>query len=93
MIRVQSIFFVVYTLNVQTFFILRSGGDAKSTLILDSGFMWLFTIPVLGLISYFTNINIYLMYALGQSSEFVKLVLSATLLRREKWVVNLTDHK
>lgn len=93
MIRVQSIFFVVYTLNVQTFFILRSGGDAKSTLILDSGFMWLFTIPVLGFISYFTDINIYLMYALGQSSEFVKLILSATLLRREKWVVNLTDHK
>lgn len=93
MIRVQSVFFVVYTLNVQVFFILRSGGDAKSTLILDSGFMWLFTIPILGMISYFTNINIYLMYAIGQSSEFVKLVLSATLLRREKWVVNLTDHK
>lgn len=93
MIRVQSFFFVVYTLNVQTFFILRSGGDAKSTLILDSGFMWLFTIPMLGMISYFTNINIYLMYAIGQSSEFVKLILSATLLRKEKWVVNLTQHK
>lgn len=93
MIIIQAVTFPIYTLNIQSFNVLRAGGDAKSTLILDSGFMWMFTIPVLGIISYFTDINIYSMYALGQSSEFVKLILSATLLRREKWVVNLTDHK
>ena len=58
MIIIQAICFPIYTLNIQSFNVLRAGGDAKSTLILDSGFMWGFTIPVLALFGYFTNINI-----------------------------------
>ena len=90
MIIVQAITYPIYTLNIQTFNVLRAGGDAKSTLILDSGFMWGFTIPVLAILAYFTNINIYLLFALGRGTELVKLVVSFTLLKKEKWVVNLT---
>lgn len=92
MIRVQSVCFILYTINTQNYFIVRAGGDTKSTLIMDSGFMWLFNIPILSLIAYFTNINIYLMYVIGQSVELLKLFLSHRLLKKEKWVVNLT-HK
>ena len=91
MIHVQAFCFILYTINTQNYFIVRAGGDTRSTLIMDSGFMWLFTIPVLSLIAYFTNINIYAMYLIGQSSELLKLMLSTRLLRKEKWVVNLTD--
>lgn len=90
MICVQALCFILYTINTENYFIVRAGGDTKSTLIMDSGFMWLFNIPILCLIAYFTNINIYLMYIIGQSSEFLKLILSHGLLKKEKWVVNLT---
>ena len=93
MILVQSICFVIYTLNIQAFNVLRSGGDAKSTLILDSGFMWFFTIPALAIFTYFTDINIYLLFALGRGSELVKLILSFALLKKENWVTNLTETK
>ena len=76
---------------IQAFNVLRSGGDAKSTLILDSGFMWFFTIPALAGFAYFTDISIYLLFALGRGSELVKLVLSFILLKKEKWVANLTS--
>ena len=91
MLLVQAVCFVIYTLNIQTFNVLRSGGDAKSTLILDSGFMWGFTIPVLCILAYFTNINIYLLFALGRGTELVKLLLSIILLKKERWVMNLTE--
>ena len=93
MIIVQAICFPIYTLNIQSFNVLRAGGDAKSTLILDSGFMWGFTIPMLAIFAYFTNINIYLLFALGRGSELVKLVLSFALLKKENWVKNLTEMK
>lgn len=92
MVRVQSLCFILFTINTQNYFIVRAGGDTNSTLIMDSGFMWLFTIPVLSMIAYFTDINIYLMYFIGQSSELLKLTLSTSLLKKEKWVVNLTNH-
>ena len=91
MILVQAACFVIYTLNIQVFNILRSGGDAKSTLILDSGFMWAFTIPFIGCLAYFTNINIYLLFAFGRGTELVKMILSFILLKKEKWVANLTE--
>lgn len=92
MIIIQAICFPIYTLNIQAFNVLRAGGDAKSTLILDSGFMWMFTIPMLALLAYFTDIHIYLLFAFGRGSELVKLVLSFILLKKEKWVVNLTNN-
>ena len=92
MIIVQAVCFPIYTLNIQSFNVLRAGGDAKSTLILDSGFMWGFTIPMLAIFAYFTNINIYLLFALGRGSELVKLILSFALLKKENWVKNLTEN-
>lgn len=91
MIHVQSLCFILYTVNTQNYFIVRAGGDTTSTLIMDSGFMWMCTIPILALIAYLTQIDIYLMYLMGQSSELLKLILSSSLVRKEKWVVNLTD--
>lgn len=92
MVRVQSVCFILYTINIQNYFIVRSGGDTKSTLIMDSGFMWLFTIPFLFVLAHYTNLNIFIMYILGQLSEIIKLILSSSLLRKEKWVVNLTHN-
>lgn len=91
MIRIHSFCFILYTLNTQNYFIVRAGGDTRSTLIMDSGFMWLFTIPLLFVLAYFTPISIYLMFVIGQSTELLKLMLSGNLLRKEKWVVNLTQ--
>ena len=92
MVKVQSIFFILYTLFIQNYFIIRAGGDTKSTLLMDAGFMVFVTIPVLFVLAYYTNMNIYLMYICGQSVDVIKFFLSRYLLKKEKWVVNLTSN-
>lgn len=89
-LRVQSIMFWIYMANTQCYFILRAGGDTKSTLFMDSGYMWLVNIPLVGILAYTTGINIILLYVIGQCTDLVKFFIAYRLVRKEKWVVNLT---
>lgn len=90
MLRIQSVMFAIYVLNTQNYFILRAGGDTKSTLIMDSAFMWCINIPIVGVLAYFSPLSAFLLYIAGQSTDIIKLVFGYWLVRKEKWVVNLT---
>ena len=89
-IRVMGIFFIVYVFNVQCFFTLRTGGDTRNTMIMDSCFMWVFAIPVIAICAYLTDIPVLLVYIIGQCSDLVKACVAFRMLRKEKWVKNLT---
>lgn len=93
MLRIQSFMFWIYMGTAQCYFILRAGGDMKSTLVMDAGFMWLVNIPIVGLFTYLTGFNIFALYIIGQSTDFVKLNLAYRLIKRERWLVNLTIDK
>lgn len=90
LLKIQSIMFACYVVNTQNYFILRAGGDTKSTLIMDSVFMWCFNIPLVACFTYFTGLPIFALYLIGQSTDFIKLAFGYILVRKEKWVVNLT---
>lgn len=53
--------------------------------------MWLVNLPLIGMLTYFTGLNIMQMYLIGQMTELVKLMLAYHLVRKEKWLVNLTE--
>lgn len=89
-IRVMSMMFVIYMSTAECYFILRSGGDMKSTLIMDSVFMWVVNVPVVFVVAYYTNWPILAVYLAGQSTDFLKLLVSYALVKKEKWVKNLT---
>lgn len=89
-LRVMSVLFWLYMFNTQCYFTLRAGGDTKSTMFMDSVYMWTINLPFVGLLAYYTNINIYLLYIAGQCTDFIKAILSFHLVRKEKWVRNLT---
>jgi len=88
-LRIMSFMFWIYMTNAQCFFILRAGGDTKSTLLMDSVFMWVVNLPAVGLVTYLTGWNVYALYLVGQSTDFLKLVVAYGLVRKEKWVKNL----
>jgi putative MATE family efflux protein len=88
-LRIQSALFWLYMSNAQIFFTLRAGGDTKSTLLMDAVFMWTVNLPAVGLVTYLTNWNVYAIYLVGQSTDFLKLALAYSLMKREKWVKNL----
>lgn len=89
-LRIMALFFVLYMFNTSIYFILRAGGDTKSTLFMDAGFMWSLCIPIVIVLSYKTNLPVLVVYALGQSTDILKACLSYYLLKKEKWVKNLT---
>ena len=90
-LKIMAVFFMLYMFNTECFFILRSGGDTRSTLIFDSCFMWVINIPLVVALSYLTDMNILMMYAIGQSTDILKAIVATAFIRKEKWVRNLTN--
>jgi len=89
-LQIMAMMFWLYMSNAQCFFILRAGGDTKSTLLMDAVFMWAVNLPAVGLVAYLTNWNVYAIYLVGQSTDFLKFFLAYNLVKKEKWVKNLS---
>ncbi|MCK7472090.1 MAG: MATE family efflux transporter [Desulfomicrobium escambiense] len=75
-LRIMSVMFWIYMGTAQCYFILRAGGDTKSTFLMDSGFMWFVNIPVVLAFAYLTKYPIYVLYIAGQVINFIKLSFS-----------------
>ena len=88
-IRVNALFIPVYSFNVAMYFTLRSGGDMKSTLIIDSGYMWVIAVPVALMLGYLTVLPVTLMFLIVQSLEIPKMSLGLLRYRKGYWVRNL----
>ena len=90
-LKVNSLFFIAFTFNTQTYFTLRAGGQTRQTMVMDSVFMWSVMIPTVYILDYHTAIPVVIVYMIGQGTEFLKGILSWYFFRKEKWVVNLTE--
>jgi putative MATE family efflux protein len=76
-------------LNVQ-FAISRAGGDTAMGMYTDVSVNTLLFIPGTVILSLFTSIPPVPMFAIMKTSDIVKYFIARRLLRREKWVRNLT---
>lgn len=92
-LRIMSLLFWIYILNTTVYFILRAGGDTKSTLLLDSGYMWSVNLVAVGIATYFTNVNIITLYLIGQSTDIIKMIIALKFVHKEKWLVNLAEEE
>jgi len=90
MMRIQAAFYIVITINVSCFLIFRAGGDTRSALIIDSGFVWFFTVPIAVLLALVIRPPLPTFYLIIQTCELVKLVVAVRYFRKERWVRNLT---
>lgn len=88
-LKIMSLFFSIYVLNTSHYCILRAGGDMTSTMILESGHMWLVNLTAVGFATYYTNLTIIPLYIIGQCTDLVKLAIAHKLVKREKWLVSL----
>lgn len=70
--------------------ILRSGGDTTFCLMVDTLGVWCIGIPLAFLGGFVLHLPIYLVYALVQVEEIVKLIIGIPRLVSKKWINNLT---
>ena len=92
-LRIMSFLFWIYVLNTTSYFILRAGGDMKSTLIMDSGYMWTVNLVCVGIATHYTDVGILGLYLVGQLTDVVKLGFALKLVHKEEWVVNLAKQE
>lgn len=69
--------------------VLRSGGDTKMCLFLDTSGVWLIGIPLAFLGGLYFHLPIYLVYALVLLEEVYKTILGYWRYRQKKWLRNL----
>lgn len=88
-LRTMGCLFWIYMFDCQCYFTLRAGGDTKSTLFMDSGFMWLVNLPVLFALALFTDAPTIVVYVCGQLTDVIKAFFAFYMVKKEKWVKNL----
>ena len=69
--------------------ILRSGGDTKAALLLDTLGVWFWALPLAYLGGIVWRLPIYWVYCLIMTEEFLKFVFSFIRYRQKKWLKNL----
>jgi|GEM_PF-1080244 len=89
LLMVSVSFSWLYYLNSSYYFILRSGGDTKGVLLIDSAFTWVIMIPVAFALRGF-GLFMPVHFLLVQSLEFVKHGIAYRLYKKGSWLNNLT---
>lgn len=92
-IRINAIFIPLYSFNVAIYFTLRSGGDTKSTLLMDSGYMWVISVPIAFVMSRYTDLPVTMMFLIVQILDFPKALFGLSRYRKHHWVKNLAEQK
>ena len=87
-----SLFYPINCIYAFCFFCLRAGGDTKNAALLDSIYMWLIPVPACFLMGIWGVGKIPLIAAviLVQTLMNAKIVLALRIVRRGKWIRNIT---
>jgi putative MATE family efflux protein len=72
--------------------ILRSGGDTKFCLFLDTCGMWFVGIPLVALGGLYWGLPIHIVYIFVYMEEAAKLIIGLPRVLSKKWINNLVNH-
>ena len=90
LICIAAIFLPFNGYTNAAYFTLRSGGQTMVTFLFDSCFVWAFCVPLAFVLSRFTSIPILPLYFICCSTDLVKSLIGAYMIKQGKWIQNLT---
>ncbi len=90
LIRIKSCALPFYVFNICIYFILRAGGDTLSTMIMDSGALWLGSVLVSTVLSVFFDIPLILLYIIVEFCDVLKSFVAIYFYKLDKWAKNMT---
>lgn len=90
-IRVNALIIPIISLYMAMYFTLRSGGDTRSTMIMDAGFIWLVQVPLIYVLSRHTDLGVVYLFLIIQLLEIPKVGLAYSRYRKDYWVRNLAQ--
>lgn len=90
LLRIKAVSIIFHTVCHCVFFILRAGGDVVSTLLMDSGSLWILGVLVSTIFSMFTQVNLITLFSIVEGMNLIKLGVSFYFFKKENWVYNIT---
>ena len=85
----QAIFMPQNAFIHATYFTLRSGGKTIVTFFFDCVFLWLVNVPVVFMLSRFTDMPAHYIYVCCQIADWIKCVIGFILVKRGVWIQNI----
>ncbi len=71
------------------YFTIRSGGNAAITLIFDSCFMWVISVPAAFVMSRYTDLLVFYMLSIIQLLDLLKCLIGLIMVRSGIWAKNI----
>ena len=90
LISIKSLLLPVYVYNVCVFFTLRAGGDTFSTMLMDSGFLWIAGVLISTILSIFFDLPLPLLFFIVEACDILKLFVATYFFKKGKWAKNMT---
>ena len=91
MIIITAVSMPVDAFAQSSYFTLRSGGKVITTIVFDSLFVWVVSVPFAFVISRFTAMPILPFYALSLALNILKCVLGYFYVKKGSWIKNLVS--
>lgn len=88
-IIITAFFFPLQGFLNSLYFTLRSGGKTLVTFLFDSCFSWVVSVPVAFVLSRFSGLNIYWIYACVNALDLIKVIIGFILIKKGVWISNL----
>jgi len=87
--RAFALVMPLYAYNHSAYFTIRSGGRILITTLFDSISIWVSSVPLVFLLSTFTDINIVPLFLVGHTADVLKTIFGTWLIRKGVWIRNL----
>lgn len=92
-ILTMALMMPLHAFNHAAYFTLRSGGRTFITMLFDSCFIWVISVPVAFLLTRFTALAIVPIYLICEGLELVKAVLGYFFVKSDSWMRNIVEEK
>ena len=90
-IVITALFFPIQGLLNSLYFTLRSGGKTVITFLFDSVFSWVVTVPVAAVLCLTAPLSVFVIYAIVQSLDLIKVAIGYGLIRKGIWISTIVD--
>ncbi len=91
MMRICAIAMPIDAYAHASYFTLRSGGKTFITILFDSCFVWVVSVPIALCLAKFTSISILPLFAICQAVNFIKDILGYILVKKGIWLNKIVD--
>ena len=88
-ILIIALMMPLHAFNHAAYFTLRSGGRTFITMLFDSCFIWVISVPVAFVLSRFTSLPIVPIYLVCEGMELVKAIVGFFFVKSNSWMRNI----